>query len=133
MISAVIDTHAMIWWLHRDPRLSTPARELINTSAAAGNKIAVSSITLIEVVYLIEKQRISVELFSMMARIMSTSTSVFEEAAVNLEVARSLNHVDVARVPDMPDRIIAATAVALNMPVISKDHKIQLSGLATIW
>jgi len=41
--------------------------------------------------------------------------------------------VELAKVPDMPDRIIAATALHLNVPVISKDAKIQSSGLTTIW
>lgn len=38
-----------------------------------------------------------------------------------------------AEVPDMPDRIIAATAVCLGLALISKDRKIQLSGAKTIW
>ncbi len=41
--------------------------------------------------------------------------------------------VDVTRVPDMPDRIIAATALHLSVPLVSKDSKIRLSGLATLW
>jgi hypothetical protein len=33
----------------------------------------------------------------------------------------------------MPDRIIAATALYLRVPVISRDYEIQLSGVDTIW
>jgi predicted nucleic acid-binding protein len=36
-------------------------------------------------------------------------------------------------VPDLPDRIIAATALHLGIPVISRDRKIQQSTLTTIW
>jgi len=36
-------------------------------------------------------------------------------------------------IPDLPDRVIAATALALNLPLISRDRKIVLSGLETIW
>lgn len=133
MITAVIDTHAIIWWLYNDPRLSDPARQFLRAAGEAGHKIAISSITLIEIVYLIEKQRISIETLSLIARMVQASNGIFEEAPVNLEIARSLNVVEIARVPDMPDRIIAATAIHLNVPVISKDGKIQLSGLATIW
>jgi len=39
----------------------------------------------------------------------------------------------VTQIPDMPDRIIAATAVHLNVPIISRDGKIKLSDLDTIW
>jgi predicted nucleic acid-binding protein len=36
-------------------------------------------------------------------------------------------------VPDMPDRIIAGTAMYLELPLISRDRKIQLSQIDTIW
>ncbi len=38
-----------------------------------------------------------------------------------------------AEVPDLPDRIIAATALHLEVPVISRDRKIQASSLETVW
>ena len=37
------------------------------------------------------------------------------------------------QVPDMPDRMIAATARLYAVPLISRDRKIRLSGLQTIW
>lgn len=36
-------------------------------------------------------------------------------------------------VPDLPDRVIAATALALNLPLISRDGKIKASRLTTVW
>jgi PIN domain nuclease of toxin-antitoxin system len=33
----------------------------------------------------------------------------------------------------MPDRIIAATALSLGVPVISRDGKIRTSAVETIW
>ncbi len=33
----------------------------------------------------------------------------------------------------MPDRMIAATALALNLPLITCDRKIQAAPLVTIW
>jgi PIN domain nuclease of toxin-antitoxin system len=57
----------------------------------------------------------------------------FSEIPVTLAIARTLTSVDVAKIPDMPDRIIAATAVHLKLPIISRDGKIRLSGLQTVW
>jgi len=57
-IRAVADTHAGLWYLYDDPRLSAPARALMDTAEAGGDQIAISSITLAEMVYLIEKGRI---------------------------------------------------------------------------
>lgn len=36
-------------------------------------------------------------------------------------------------VPDMPDRIIAATALTLGVPLLSCDRKIHASSVETIW
>ena len=36
-------------------------------------------------------------------------------------------------VPDLPDRIISATAVALRVPLVSRDGKIRASQIETIW
>ncbi len=44
-----------------------------------------------------------------------------------------LRQVDRSQIPDLPDRIIAATALYLNVPVISRDRRIQLSSIDTIW
>jgi PIN domain nuclease of toxin-antitoxin system len=38
-----------------------------------------------------------------------------------------------ADVPDMPDRIVAATAVYYGVPVISRDARIRASNVQTIW
>jgi predicted nucleic acid-binding protein len=36
-------------------------------------------------------------------------------------------------VPDMPDRIVAATALALQLPLVSRDARIRASQVQTIW
>jgi len=37
------------------------------------------------------------------------------------------------QVPDLPNRIVAATALYFNVPVISRDSRILASDLTTIW
>ena len=54
MIAGVADTHAALWYLFKNPRLSTRARQFMDDAAAAGQGIAVSSISLAEIVYLIQ-------------------------------------------------------------------------------
>ena len=51
----------------------------------------------------------------------------------DLAVARSLGKVPREKVPDMPDRIIAATALSLGVPLITRDAAISASGIETIW
>jgi PIN domain nuclease of toxin-antitoxin system len=133
MIVAIADTHAVIWFLAGDSRLSSSAKSFMNTTANNGDEIAVSAITLIEMVYLIEKGRIPPQRFSQLAEELGDPDSMFIELPIDLNIARALSRVDVGQVPDMPDRIVAATAVQHNIPVISRDGKIRLSSVKTIW
>jgi len=36
-------------------------------------------------------------------------------------------------VPDLPNRVIVATALALGLPLVIRDGKIRVSGIETIW
>jgi PIN domain nuclease of toxin-antitoxin system len=55
------------------------------------------------------------------------------EIPVTGKIASRTREVSRDAVPDMPDRIIAATALELSVPIISRDGKIKASGLNTIW
>jgi predicted nucleic acid-binding protein len=48
---------------------------------------------------------------------------VFKEAAFMSEVVEAMRQVPRDAIPDMPDRIVAATAVYFGVPVISRDGK----------
>lgn len=133
MVAAVADTHALIWYLYDDPRLSSAARGFMERAAEQGDQIAISSITLVEMVYLIEKSRIPVTSLTLVANEFAVSDGLFLEIPVDLKITRALSRVDVQQIPDMPDRIVAATAVHLDIPIVSRDGKIQGSGLTTVW
>lgn len=133
MIVAIADTHTVIWYMYGDSRLSAAAKTFMENAYKAGNYVGVSSISLIEMVYLIEKKRIQTESFSLTGRELEEPDSLLVEVRIDLSIARALAKVDVNQIPDMPDRIVAATALHLNVPIISRDGKIQLSGLNTIW
>ena len=53
--SAVIDTHTAVWYLKADARLSDQAKRFIDEAGRRGMPILISSISLVEVVYLCEK------------------------------------------------------------------------------
>lgn len=133
MISAVADTHTIVWYLFSDRRLSTSARDAIEGAAASGDQVAFSAITLAEIVYLAEKGRIQSTTYSRLIAAIGAQDAVLTVVAFDEAVAGYLHQVGRNQVPDMPDRIIAATALALGMPLISRDGKIRLSGVSTIW
>lgn len=96
-------------------------------------RVFISAITLVELVYLQDKGRIpSNSLDNVLALLRESDNYVL--IAVNLRVVRSLSGIARAYVPDMPDRIIAATALAYNVPLITKDERLRnCAGIRTLW
>ena len=54
-------------------------------------------------------------------------------APLDSNVAEAMERIPRDAIPDMPDRIIAATALSLNLPLVTRDGKIKASGITTIW
>lgn len=133
MITGVVDTHAFIWYLNADRRLSAAAKRFIDAATQAGDEIGVPSIALVEAVYLVEKGRILPETLTRMIADLQSPQTVFTEIPLSVAVVQALRQIPWADVPDMPDRIIAATALYLGVPVISRDARISAANLRTIW
>jgi PIN domain nuclease of toxin-antitoxin system len=133
MIRAVADTHAVVWYLFDIPRLSARASSIFSEAEERGDQIAVSSISFVEIIYLVEKKRIYAATFERLANEMQRSKAVLVEVFVDLQISRAMAAVSRDAIPDMPDRIIAATALHLGVPLISRDRRIQLSDVETIW
>ena len=133
MISAVADTHTVIWYLYDDTRLSEKAKKLIEDTKEQGNQIGISTITLVEIVYLIEKGRIKEDAFIKLNSELKDNQSVLVEIPLTNRIVIDLAKIDRNSIPDMPDRIIAATALHLDVPLLSRDNKIKNSRVETIW
>ncbi len=133
MLRAVADTHAVIWYIFRDVRLSATARNTIEQIAAEGNQVAFSSITLAEIVYLSERGRIDAATLDRLLRAINSENALLVEIPFDRNIAQALMRVERSQIPDLPDRIIAATALYLGLPLISRDRRIQLSDVNTIW
>lgn len=133
MSSLVADTHSVIWYLSRSPRLSTPARNAIHDAINAGYPVYVSAVTVAEVTYLAEKGRLTAEQLQELIAVLHRPDSGFRVATFDLATAEALAKISRNVVPDMPDRMIAATASHLGLPLVSVDSDIRRSGIAIIW
>ena len=133
MIAGVADTHTALWHLFDDKRLSVAAEAFINEAAKARRKIAISTISLAELVYLVEKNRLPASAYDDMTHALTDPEHVFTEAVISAAIVQAMRQVSRAEIPDMPDRMVAATAVYFGVPVISRDRRIRAANLKTVW
>jgi PIN domain nuclease of toxin-antitoxin system len=133
MIAGVADTHTALWYLLKNPELSAPARQFIDDAGAGGHDILLSPVSLAEIVYLVEKRRLPESAYHQLRTALSDPDYVIEEAPFTGEVVDAMRQVPRAEIADMPDRIVAATAVYFGVPVISRDGRIRASNLQTVW
>lgn len=133
MIVAIADTHTTIWYLFADPRLGKAASALIDDATANGDHIGVSAISLAEMVYLIEKHRIPASALDDLYTAAADSTVILKHIPFDEEIAMKMTEISRQHIPDLPDRIIAATASSLGVPLLSRDGRIRSSGIPTIW
>jgi PIN domain nuclease of toxin-antitoxin system len=133
MLRAIADTHAVIWYIFDDKRLSDIARSTIEQAAADGDQIGFSSMTLAEIIYLSERGRIHSDTLGRLLRATDLANSVLVDVAFDRLVAVAMQQIDSTAVPELPDRVIAATAALHAVPIISRDHQITASGVVVIW
>jgi PIN domain nuclease of toxin-antitoxin system len=133
MIGAVADTHVAVWYIFGDARLSRTALDFIEDCVERGARVGVSAISLVEVVYLIEKRRLPGPTLTRMLKALREADGVLQEIPLDSAIAEHVPRLPRHDVPDFPDRIIAATALRLDVPIISRDRKIRAAGLKTVW
>jgi len=111
----VLDTHAAIWYLLDAMSLSQRV------------------FSLVEVVYLVERGRIAADVFGRFIGELGRENPAFTVVPLDSNVAGVLRGIPRNVVPDMPDRIIAATALYLGLPLVTRDRRLQAAGIQTIW
>jgi PIN domain nuclease of toxin-antitoxin system len=120
----LLDTHAWIWWVSNPELLSTQADTLIN-KAMVEKKIYISSISVWEVVMLVIKGRLQLAV-DVKDWIRSCESLPFIQfVPVTNTIAFEAVHLPEKSLSDPADRIIIATALALDLVLITKDKKIQ--------
>lgn len=133
-MDCVADTHSSVWYLSASPELSANAKSFMDSVAASGGFIFVPTISIVEIIYLTEKSRLPPPTLPRLIQIVNLPNSSFSFIEMDSPAAQTLQQIPRLTVPDMPDRIVAATALHLNLPLVTKDSKIrQLTAIKTIW
>ncbi len=131
----VLDTHALLWWVNADGRLSAAAQEAIEAERAAEDgRLLVSAITAWEIAMLVQRGRLvlSMDVDDWLATVVSIE-GVYFVPVTNAVAVQSVRLPGDFH-PDPADRIITALARHHAVPVVTADRKIQdYPHLKTIW
>jgi PIN domain nuclease of toxin-antitoxin system len=130
-VSAVLDTHILVWWT-TDPSRLTPAILAALGAAGPGAPVLVPDICLWEIATLVSLGRLrpTLPLGTWLER--ATAPPLVEVVPIDPAIAA-----EVARLPhtfhrDPGDRLIVATARVRGMPLLTLDARIGSSGLVRV-
>jgi PIN domain nuclease of toxin-antitoxin system len=128
-VRLLLDTHALIWWLAADDALSPTARAAM---ADHENEIFVSAASAWEIT---TKHRIG-KLPE--AGLLAADVAGFVNAQGFIELPIAIRHGQLAgSLPgihkDPFDRILIAQAIAMDMPIISRDEILLAYGIVRLW
>jgi len=132
-VRLVADSHAIVWFTSGSPRLSETARTALR-DAQHDKALTVSIATFLDLWYVTQTTRqVTHDQLVQLRQTLTTSTAV-DLYPVDEAVANAFTAIDRAVIADPWDRLIVATALALDVPLVTRDQAIQKSAVVeTIW
>ncbi|HGY08464.1 MAG TPA: type II toxin-antitoxin system VapC family toxin [Oceanithermus profundus] len=129
MSRLLLDTHAFLWWISDDPRLSPAAREAI---ADGASEVFLSAVSVWEMVIKMGLGRLELpeDLESFLAR--QLQVNGFRPLAMTLPHALAVRHLpDVHKDPF--DRLLVAQAQHEELVLVSGDAAVRRYPVSVIW
>ncbi|MCP4749804.1 MAG: type II toxin-antitoxin system VapC family toxin [Proteobacteria bacterium] len=125
----LLDTVAVIRYFSGTGKIGSEASTILEKIEDHNDILAISVISLMEIMYLAEKNRIAVNLMDTLERIEASSKYLIINLSSDiLRVAESMQF------PELHDRLILATARWLEIPIISSDSEFGgIPGIHVIW
>jgi len=105
----------------------------MQATVQGGDLIHVPTICLVEIIYLIEKDKLPASALDRIYSYLDEADSGVDLVPLDRGVVEALSRVPRDLIPDMPDRIIAATALHLGLPLVSRDGDIRAAGIELVW
>ena len=125
----VADTMALV--LHLEKRKSSHNVNLIFEAADRGElTIYIPAMVFAEILYLSERKRISLDISDIQGHMARQKT--YKEIPLSLDIVKTADEIN--DIPELHDRLIAATARYQNLELVTNDPKIQNSTfVSTVW
>jgi PIN domain nuclease of toxin-antitoxin system len=130
---AVTDTHALIWAIDGSrKRLGKHARKLFDKADEGKGAIYIPALALVELGEACQRDRITLTLpFEEWARA-AFASGKYHEAELTAEIVYAAQRL--YAIAERGDRLIAATAMALDLPLITRDPDIaKAAGVECVW
>jgi len=128
----VLDSHVLVWLLAAPKLLSNRAERAILDARIAGEELAYAPVSLYEIAYAVQRNRLplSTPLHDFISAIKANLTM----AALTSEIAVLAAELPAPFHGDPMDRIIVATAIALDCTLITHDDQIRRANVCkTLW
>ena len=126
----VSDTHSIIWHMTDDPKLSIKAKEIFEKVDNGQDYIIIPCIVFFELLYLTEKKKLHIEFDRFIGAVSSSRNYRVEPSC--LPIIEKSKVISRGEIPDPWDRLIAATSMHLDFPLITRDKSMQKVGLKII-
>jgi PIN domain nuclease of toxin-antitoxin system len=128
----LLDTHVVIWLASDDSRISRPAQGAIAEARQTRRGLAISDFTLFELSLLFRKKKF--ELAVMPEDFFAELERRFVVLPVTANIALQAFDLTANYPNDPVDRIIGATALIHDIPLLTADSQIRKSrAIPTIW
>ncbi|MDX2163545.1 MAG: PIN domain-containing protein [bacterium] len=124
----VIDTHALIWYLTGDKKLSQQARAVFSAAERGQTRLLIPAMVLAELHFANTKWKWFDD-FHTVFRLLNTKPYFRFIPFLPVDV---LDFALDAQVPEMHDRIIVGLARRLNAPLITHDAAIKTANIAKV-
>lgn len=121
----VLDTHALIWWVNEDLRLSAKAKALIEDTLTAAGQVLISAITAWEIAQLVARDRLALAMDLEEWLLTVESIEGVRLAPVTPQIAVQSVTLPGEFHKDPADRMIVALAREQNAILVTADDKIQ--------
>lgn len=125
---ALVDTHALLWWLAGDVRrLGREARRFLERMDAGLAVASVAAISLVEISEAVQRGRVRLaESFPRFVDRLERTPSRYRVAPLTSRIVVRAH--DLHGIPERADRLIAATAADLELPLLTRDPAIAAAG-----
>jgi PIN domain nuclease of toxin-antitoxin system len=128
----LLDTHVVVWLASGDPRLSKPAQAAVDEAHKTVRGLAISDFTLFELSSLFHKKQFN--LLTSPEAFLAEVERRFVVFPITVNIALQAFELPSSYPKDPADRIIGATALVEDLPLLTADAAIRKSrAVPTIW